>query len=90
MVSLAQFRFLNWQTAYSKNDIVPSSVVVLPVESFEDFVEAVQICKTFTFIFYVEIGGTLNQAQGIQAVRSLSKLLAQYCKCIQSFRRRMP
>uniref|UniRef100_A0A7S0SRD8 ATPase AAA-type core domain-containing protein n=1 Tax=Chromulina nebulosa TaxID=96789 RepID=A0A7S0SRD8_9STRA len=49
-------------------------------------IEAVQKSEfMLTFIFDVERGGTADQALGIQAVRSLCKLLAPYCKCIIVF-----
>ena len=35
-----------------------------------------------TIIFDIELGGSLDQTSGIQAVRSVSKLLAHTCRCI--------
>ena len=49
----------------------------------EDFLRAVEQCEKFpAIVFDVERGGSLDQASGIHAVRSLSKLLAKNCRCI--------
>jgi len=74
-------------TANTKDDVI--SVIsneLLGTESVKlnpnSLIAAVKRSKiTPTIIFDVERGGSPDQALGLQAVRSLSKLLAPFCRC---------
>ena len=46
-------------------------------------IKAIKSCEVVpTVIFYVERGGSVDQIQGIQAVRSISKMISPFCRCI--------
>ena len=49
----------------------------------ESFINAIKRSRVIpTIVFDVERGGSLDQKLGIQAVRSLAKMLSPYCRCI--------
>ena len=75
-------------SAKSKDDIVAAlSREVLGTDragiTTKFLVEAIKSCEIIpTIIFDVERGGSLDQTMGIQAVRSLAKMLSPFCRCI--------
>jgi hypothetical protein len=77
-------------TSNKKDEIVTmlfSKVLRIQVNEvlldLDKMVESLRKCKVVpTFIFDVELGGSPDQAQGIQAVRSLCKALAPVSRCI--------
>jgi len=74
-------------TVNTKDDVISViSKKLLGIESIkldpESLVAAVKRSKiTPTIIFDVDRGGSPDQTLGLQAVRSLSKLLAPFCRC---------
>ena len=74
-------------TAHNKDDIISSLLKKLVGDSTtklepEALISAVNRSKfTPTIIFDVERGGSSDQVLGLEAVRSISKMLAPYCRC---------